>query len=75
MAIGWVVIGTKRIENPSGCYNSPIWPMGVDNQTDTGAAIYDQENCKGPITGTVQPRARGMFEFGLSVSFPCETVD
>ena len=72
MATGTLILDGKVIENPSGCYNRERQPerqpMTVDNQTDTVAAIYDQENCKGPITGTVQPRARGVFEFGVSLS-------
>jgi hypothetical protein len=74
MAEGTLVLNGNTIENPSGCYNSEQWPMRVNNQTDTGAAIYNIADCKGEITDTVQPGNQGVFEFGASVSFPCAPV-
>jgi hypothetical protein len=74
MASGRLILNGKVIENPSGCYNSDLWPMRVDNQTDTGAAIYNIDDCVGEITDTVQPGERKVSEFGRSVSFPCAPV-
>lgn len=74
MAEGMLVLNGQSIQNPSGCYNSEMWPMRVDNRTDTGAAVYDIADCKGEITDTVQPGQRKTLEFGVSVSFPCAPV-
>jgi hypothetical protein len=46
----------------------------VENQTDTGAAIYNIDDCMGEITDTVQPGERKVSEFGRSLSFPCAPV-
>ncbi|MEO3756046.1 hypothetical protein [Streptomyces sp. B6B3] len=69
-ATGTLTIGFQQINNPSGCYNSPIVPLIVNNQTDATAIIFDATNCGGYAIGTVAPGQAGTFEFGRSVSIP-----
>ncbi|MGH3870157.1 MAG: hypothetical protein ACRDSR_01360 [Pseudonocardiaceae bacterium] len=74
MASGKLVLDGRLIENPSGCYNSESWPMRVENQTDTKAAIHYIPDGAGPIEDEVEPGDRKVYEFGRSVCFPRETV-
>ncbi|MGH3770059.1 MAG: hypothetical protein ACRDRW_01430 [Pseudonocardiaceae bacterium] len=74
MASGKLILDGKMIENPSGCYNSESWPMRVENQTDTNAAIHFMADGAGPVEAEVEPGERQVYEFGRSVSFPHATA-
>ncbi|MVO85916.1 hypothetical protein GPA10_14410 [Streptomyces sp. p1417] len=67
-AQGTLTIVPTVYENPSGCYNGQIWPLIVQNGTDTVAVVHDGPDCSGSVIGEVAPGDTGTFEFGASVS-------
>ncbi|MBO1417867.1 hypothetical protein [Streptomyces sp. FH025] len=58
------------IQNPSGCYNAPIFPLIVQNETNKNATVYDGPNCTGNVLATVPPGGGTTQEFGSSVYVP-----
>lgn len=66
-AQGVLHLGFQTYENPSGCYNSAIYPLRVSNQTDTPARVYSGADCQGDVVGIVGPGEDQIFEFGASV--------
>ncbi|WP_031078755.1 hypothetical protein [Streptomyces sp. NRRL WC-3742] len=69
-ASGAIILNGQAIQDPSGCYNSPGWPTVVDNQTDQTVTVFGNDDCTGPVNGTVGPGEMGSFDFGSSVSVP-----
>jgi len=69
-ATGDLQVGFAVHHNPSGCYNSDIFPLIVGNETNETATVYDQPDCQGNVIGTVAPGQNSVFEFGASVSVP-----
>ncbi|MFF7455399.1 hypothetical protein [Kitasatospora sp. NPDC008115] len=55
------------IDNPSGCYNAPIFPLIVRNNTDEYALVYNGPNCTGHVIAVVPPGGQTTQEFGSSV--------
>ncbi|MFD0402305.1 hypothetical protein ACFV84_04595 [Kitasatospora sp. NPDC059811] len=66
-ATGQLRVGFKTYNNPSGCYQSDIWPLIVENLTDKPADVHDRPGCEGPVIGVVNPGETKTFEFGASV--------
>ncbi|MEU7024018.1 hypothetical protein ABZ990_25635 [Streptomyces sp. NPDC046203] len=62
-----VIAPNKVIQNPSGCYAAPVFPLTVQNETDEYALVYDGANCTGNAIAIVPPGGRTTQEFGRSV--------
>ncbi|MFE7532572.1 hypothetical protein ACFU7Y_43820 [Kitasatospora sp. NPDC057542] len=58
------------IQNPSGCYNAPIFPLIVQNETNESVRVYDGPNCTGNVIAVVPPGGGTTQEFGSSVYVP-----
>ncbi|MEU8539004.1 hypothetical protein AB0C52_03225 [Streptomyces sp. NPDC048717] len=56
------------IRNPSGCYEAPVFPLILRNQTNASALVHDGANCTGRVIAVVPPGGRTTQEFGRSVS-------
>ncbi|KJS63542.1 hypothetical protein [Streptomyces rubellomurinus] len=69
-AAGAIILNGQAIQDPSGCYNVPGWPAVVDNQTDQVVTVFGNDDCTGPVNGTVGPGEMGTFDFGASVFVP-----
>jgi hypothetical protein len=68
---GWLQLsGAPRAVNPSGCYNSPLWPLGVTNHTNESVLVFKGADCSGEAAGVVARGKSGTFEFGRSVYVP-----
>jgi hypothetical protein len=67
-ASGTLAINGQQYRDPSGCYNSDIWPLRVGNYTDTPAFVYDGPDCDGSVVAVVHPGDHQVNEQGQSVS-------
>ncbi|WP_405715713.1 MULTISPECIES: hypothetical protein [unclassified Streptomyces] len=66
-ATGDLIINGKVHSNPSGCFDSDRWPLGVDNRTDDLVLIFEDASCSGSVIAVVPPGSRQVSEFGASV--------
>ncbi|GAA1389713.1 hypothetical protein GCM10009639_17680 [Kitasatospora putterlickiae] len=55
------------IENPSGCYDAPVFPLILRNNTDEYVLVYDGPHCTGHVLAVVPPGGHTTQEFGSSV--------
>lgn len=69
-ANGTLTLVPQTFTNPSGCYNSQIFPLIATNNTDQTVTVYDQPDCRGDVIATVSPGESTTQEFGASVSVP-----
>jgi hypothetical protein len=68
---GWLQLsGAERAYEPSGCYDSPLWPLGVTNHTNESVLVFKGSDCTGEAAGVVARGKSGTFEFGRSVYVP-----
>ncbi|MGW3494494.1 hypothetical protein [Streptomyces sp. NPDC001020] len=69
-ATGTLYLNGKAIKNPSGCYNSRLRPLGIQNHTNEAVLVFRGSDCTGTAEGVVAPRRSHVFEFGASVYVP-----
>jgi hypothetical protein len=68
---GWLQLsGAQPAFNPSGCYDSPLWPLGLTNHTNESVLVFKGADCTGEAVGVVARDKSGTFEFGRSVYVP-----
>ena len=66
-ADGILVVGGVMYAEPSGCYDTDVRPLTVENQTDEVAVVFSGPDCTGRLVELVAPGESSVSEFAASV--------